>query len=126
MATPIGPPSIPSATRDAAPTRPSPAPPARRRRLIAPGRRAVIQAAGQFQHLLRAAAAFAGSAARLAGRVVQLLHLRRRSDGDGRKFGERLSILARGGGEALQRQFNAGQPRQFPRQAAKRAADTLI
>ena len=100
--------------------------PARRRRLIAPGRRAVIQAAGQFQHLLRAAAAFAGSAARLAGRVVQLLHLRRRSDGDGRKFGERLSILARGGGEALQRQFNAGQPRQFPRQAAKRAADTLI
>ena len=126
MATPIRPPSIPSATRDAAPTPAVACAAPRRRRLIAPGRRAVIQAAGQFQHLLRAAAAFAGSAARLAGRVVQLLHLRRRSDGDGRKFGERLSILARGGGEALQRQFNAGQPRQFPRQAAKRAADTLI
>ena len=88
--------------------------PARRRRLIAPCRRAVIQAAGRFQHLLRPAAAFAGGAARLAGRVVQLLHLRRRSDGDGRKFGEHLSILARGGGEALQRQFNAGQPASFP------------
>ena len=44
----------------------------------------------------------------------QLLHLRRRSGGDGRKFGEHLSILARGGGEALQRQFNASQPASFP------------